>query len=120
MKTAFIDLGDYIYSMEVKESREELIRRLGTREDGRFLLYDLEELENLIKSGNNKSNWYCLGREHEKNGKYIDYCEYGYAKKPIEKPLPGCTADCKFYKKLHRSLFGKIIDYFKNIIPKPL
>lgn len=114
MKTVFIDLGDYIFSMEVKESREELIKRLGTREDGNFPLYNLDELENLIKTKNDKLNWYCLGRENKRDGKFIDYCEHAYGKELVL----GCTIDCVFYRKLHRSKLQKIIDYFKNIIPK--
>lgn len=80
-------------------NREELIAKLGTKEDGKFSLYDLEELEKLIKAGNNKEDWYCIGRKNEKEK--INYCIHSYSAFNNKGPVKGCTADCKFYKDLH-------------------
>ena len=84
------------------ESRRELLERLKTREDVGFPLYNLEELEKLIELGNNKDNWYCLGRKTEQEGNTIEYCIYAYsAFRNNNQPIENCTGDCEFYKKLH-------------------
>ncbi|MEK6841424.1 MAG: hypothetical protein AABW57_01625 [Nanoarchaeota archaeon] len=75
------------------KTRKGLIERLGTREDGGFPLYDLEELEKLIKAGNDKKDWYCSGRKQKQDN--INYCVYAFNKNDK------CSKDCKFYKKLY-------------------
>ena len=81
--------------------RKKLIEELGTKEDGKFPLFNLEELRKLIRSGSNKEDWYCFGRKTKIDGKNINYCIYAYYAFSNNGPVNNCTADCKFYKKLH-------------------
>ncbi|MEK6835699.1 MAG: hypothetical protein AABX55_01635 [Nanoarchaeota archaeon] len=83
----------------MEENREELIKKYGTREDGKFQLYNSEELEKLMLAENNKENWYCLGRQRKED--YVSYCIHAYHDSD-KQPKQGCPADCKFYKELHK------------------
>ncbi len=85
----------------MKMLRKKLIEELGTREDGKFPLFNLEELKNLIKARNFNDNWHCLGREKEREGKDITYCVYAYQAFSNNRPIKNCTADCEFYRVLH-------------------
>ena len=60
----------------MEKSREEILDEHGIKEDNRFQLFNLGELEKLIQIGNNKLVWYCLGRERKED--YVDFCKYAY------------------------------------------
>ena len=81
-------------------SRKKLIEELGTREDGKFPLFNLEALKKLMRAGNDKMGWYCTGRKTEAEGDNISYCVFAYPLPRNEKEPP-CTKDCLFYKKLY-------------------
>lgn len=80
----------------MSKSREELVSKLGSREDGKFKLFNLKELQKLIEDNADETEWYCLGRKFKDNP--ITYCKHAYSS---ELPVEGCTADCGFYEKLH-------------------
>ena len=88
-------------------ARKKLITKLGSKEDGKFLLFNLDALRKLITSGDDKKGWYCIGRRTEKEGETLTYCVHAYSAFSNNGPVLGCTADCPFYNGLHNQN-GKI------------
>ena len=64
-------------------------------EDDKLKLFNLSELEKLIRSTRNTENWYCKGRIRKED--YVSMCMIAYENAPVDR----CPADCQFYKTLH-------------------
>ena len=85
--------------------RKSLIEKVGTREDSKLELFNLEQLEELIHNKTNKEGWHCIGRKTLAEGNYVSYCIYAYADVPLKVALQivssikGCIDDTeKFIK----------------------